>query len=556
MAVELGEVVFAAVKPMLRLYLILGTGFLLTRLGLLGAQTARACSDLVLLVFMPALVFNKIVSYIDISDIKTIGVICFSACVLYGFNLVATTLVVFLTPIPKSPKCRWVGGAYLAGIMQNVSDLPIAYIQAMSMFSLDQQNKGVAYVIIWLAMYVMFQFNLGLSQLVEWDFAYARKHAKDIEKQEPQDKLQQQQQPVNLQPQPQRQVSSKSDLTLSPADLEPEMSYADSEYPTSIDTDESSINDQQQLAVPVVLNDKRLTQRRGSNVSDRVPVSLDKLVHVLSNQSRQHTVLSRIPSARSTYNDSDGGPMADTLSLNQQLVREYSHVEPYNQQMTTTMKIITDNNVPIQEHPKGTFVQKYHLSFLVFFLQNFKKPNAIVLIISLIIALIPWLKALFTNNGTVQLPNAPDKEPALSFILMYSEYMGYPSVPLGVLLIGSTLARLEIGELPKGFWKSALAHTTWRLGILPIIGMVFVWQMKKIGWLTDPMAIFVTSMEFVLPSATVQVYLTAQAMGNGDEEEGTGQLNCLGLYLICQYIVLVVSLPIVACYCIKNVMDF
>lgn len=512
----LGEVIYSSVKPMIRLYMILLTGFGLTRAGLFGAQTARACSDMVLLLFMPALVFDKVVSYIDISDIKTIGVICFSACVMYGINACATTLIVFLTPIPKDPKSRWVGGAYLAGIMQNVSDLPIVYIQSMSLFSSTQQNKGVAYVIIWLAMYVMFQFNLGLSQLVEWDFKYVRKAKaeQDVES-----------------PAPQKESPS----------LEPVQSY-ESDYPTSIATDDSSVPSE---ASPTILcqGQTRPKHRRGSNLSaGPIPLSLTK---ILSTQSR-HTALSRIPSAR---NNKD-----DVVSLNQELLREYSHVEPYNQQMSTLMRIVTDNNVPLDQTTTPSFAKKYHLGFALFFFQNFKKPNSVVLIVSLIFALIPWVKALFSSNGTVQLPNAPDQQPALSFILMYAEYLGYPCVPMGVLLIGSALARLEINNLPPGFWKSALAHTVYRLGVLPIIGMAYVTQLKKIGWMTDPMALFVTSLEFSLPSATVQVYLTAGAMDPNDTS--CPALNCLGLYLIFQYSALALALPIVACYCIKNVMDF
>lgn len=508
--------------------MILFTGFGLTRMGLFGVQTARACSDLVLLIFMPALVFDKIVSYIDISDIKTIGVICFSAVVMYGINACAATLVVFFTPIPKDPKSRWVGGAYLAGIMQNVSDLPIVYLQSMSLFTVDQQNKGVAYVIIWLAMYVMFQFNLGLSQLVEWDFTFARQFKID-----------------------QEQLHNEEVLKFTPS-VEPTNSN-NSEYPTSIETDDSSIMSE---ASPTMLKEQegKPKRRRGSNLSmDPVPLHIDKLTKVLSQQSR-HTALSKIPSAR---NNND-----DLVSLNKELVREYSHVEPYNKNMSNLMRIVTDNNINIEMDDKDelkmdktqTFVAKYHLKFLVFFFQNLKKPNSVVLIVALAISLIPWLKALFIDNGTVVLPSAPDKDAPLSFILMYAEYLGYPCVPLGVLLIGSVLARLEINNLPPGFWKSAVAHTTFRLGILPIIGMVYVTQLKKIGWMTDPMALFVTSMEFALPSATVQVYLTAGAMD--PEDTSCPALNCLGLYLIFQYIVLAISLPIVACYCIKNVMDF
>lgn len=526
----LGEIIYSAVKPMFRLYMILFTGFGLTRMGLVGAQTARACSDLLLLIFMPALIFDKVVSYIDISDIKTIGVICFSACVMYGINACATTLIVFFTPIPKDPKSRWVGGAYLAGIMQNVSDLPIVYIQAISLFSVDQQNKGIAYVIIWLAMYVIFQFNLGLSQLVEADFKAGRKFKIDEEK------------------------NSTEHLKI-PALIEPTHSI-NSEYPTSIETNDSTtiMDDGDDFPEALQINGENVKRRRGSNLAmDPIQLNLDKLSKVLSSQSR-HTALSKIPSAR---NNND-----DVVSLNRELVREYSHVEPYNQRMSNVMKIVTDNNISINSddsdnndnNKSKTFVEKYHLQPAVFFFQNFKKPNSVVLVISLAIALIPWLKALFTNNGTVVLPNAPDGKAALSFILMYAEYLGYPCVPLGVFLIGSVLARLEINNLPPGFWKSAVAHTTFRLGILPIIGMAYVTQLKKIGWMKDPMALFVTSLQFALPSATVQVYLTAAAMDPKDTS--CPALNCLGLYLIFQYICLVVSLPIVACYCIKNVMEF
>ncbi|GMF12723.1 unnamed protein product, partial [Ambrosiozyma monospora] len=119
---------------------------------------------------MPALIMNRVIAYIEISDIKTIGVICLSAFMMYVINACVAFIITYATPIPKSKNNRWVGGAILAGIMQNVSDLPIAYLQATPMFTDDQINKGTAYVIIWLAMYIVAQFNCGLFRLVETDF--------------------------------------------------------------------------------------------------------------------------------------------------------------------------------------------------------------------------------------------------------------------------------------------------------------------------------------------------------------------------------------------------
>ncbi|KAG0683463.1 hypothetical protein C6P40_000087 [Pichia californica] len=598
----LGEIIYSAVKPMIRMYMIIGTGFFLTRKGLFGVTTARACSDMVLMLFMPALVFDKVVSYISISDIKTIGVICFSAFIMYCINSCIALLIVKFTPIPRSPEHRWVGGALLAGIMQNVSDLPIAFIQAVSIFSVDQQNKGTAYVIIWLAMYVLAQFNCGLFQLVEWDFKYADSKTsdskntinKDIEK---------------------NSIHNENDLdtdTTSIAmnhkeQLESQQSHHDHESVTQPKaytaatntlhsyTSESPISpvssisnsELNHMAQSNALNPKPLTKissrlsqlSRSASRLSQISRTASRLSQISRTVSRANAI-ARIPSARSNFttfigennndtetdiddeddrdddDESNTDNVDDVMSLNQELIREYSHVEPFNKKMSKTMKIITETNLSMKDVQDAgkeiSFIKKYHLHYLIFFLQNFKKPNSISICVSITLALIPWTKALFVNTGTVEIANAPDKEPALSFVLMYAEYLGYPCVPIGLLIIGSVLARLEFGDIPKGFWKSAVCHTVFRLGILPIIGAALITKFRDIGWLSDPMAIFACSMEFALPSATVQIYLTAGAMRPGDKT--CTPLNCFGLYLALQYAVLVISMPIVVSFCLKNTM--
>lgn len=590
----LGEIIYAAVKPIIRMYMIIGTGFFLTRKGLFGVTAARACSDMVLMIFMPALVFDKIVSYISISDIKTIGVICFSAFIMYVINACVAFFIVKFTPVPKDPKNRWVGGALLAGIMQNVSDLPIAYIQAVSVFSTTQQNKGTAYVIIWLAMYVVAQFNCGLFQLVEWDFKYTDKYYHNGESNDGPTDLEKNgdASTTNTSIDPSNETGTataveKSDddngnrngnrndnLTTSSSDNDDDdnsdtVNIDDSNMPniytpTTISSlaNESPVSPTSSIASSIDQQQQQHPQQHQKKLSEELnPRPLTLVASKLSQLSRatsRTSAIARIPSARNmNYADGDPDNADDVMSLNQELIREYSRIEPFNKKMSKSMKIITETNLTMKDvEEAGTnisFIKKYHLHYLVFFLQNFKKPNSVSLVISIIIALIPWVKALFVNTGTVTVSNAPDNEPALSFILMYAEYLGYPCVPLGLLLIGSVLARLEFSDIPKGFWKSAVCHTLFRLAILPIIGAALITRFKNVRWLTDPMAMFVCSMEFALPSATVQIYLTAGAMRPGDKT--CSPLNCFGLYLALQYVVLVVSMPIVVCYCIKKTMD-
>ena len=573
--------------------MIIGTGFFLTRKGLFGVTAARACSDMVLMMFMPALVFDKIVSYISISDIKTIGVICFSAFIMYTINACVAFFVVKFTPVPKDPKNRWVGGALLAGIMQNVSDLPIAYIQAVSVFSTAQQNKGTAYVIIWLAMYVVTQFNCGLFQLVEWDFNYTDKYYKsaaddstDIEKNDASS--------VNTGVDASSTTAATEKKTAAGQahqafsnndnaggsggddddDYEDTVNIDDSnmpnlytpttitsfssESPISPTSSVASSYNQQQQQLPRQHDQQQRKRSLSNNLNPRPLTLVASKISQLSRTTSRASAIARIPSARNMTQDVDAPDhIDDVMSLNQELIREYSRVEPYNQKMTKAMKIITETNLTMKDVEEAgsdiSFIKKYHLHYVIFFLQNFKKPNSVSLVVSITIALIPWVKALFVNTGTVQVANAPDNEPALSFILMYAEYLGYPCVPLGLLLIGSVLARLEFGDIPKGFWKSAVCHTVFRLAILPIIGAALITRFKNAHWLTDPMALFVCSMEFALPSATVQIYLTAGAMRPGVKT--CSPLNCFGLYLALQYVVLVISMPIVVCYCIKKTMD-
>ncbi|GMF04872.1 unnamed protein product [[Candida] boidinii] len=174
-SISLGDIVYSAIKPIVRMYLIIGSGYLMTRKGLLSIETTRALSDLVLICFMPALFFDKIVSNISIDDLETIGVICLLALVMYAFNGIVTAIIIATTPVPK----LWRGNALLAGVMQNVSDLPIAYIQSLAtglVFTEEQGEKGVSFVIIWVCMYIFFQFNLGFFQLVEYDYKATEKY--------------------------------------------------------------------------------------------------------------------------------------------------------------------------------------------------------------------------------------------------------------------------------------------------------------------------------------------------------------------------------------------
>lgn len=90
------------------------------------------------------------------------------------------------------------------------------------------------------------------------------------------------------------------------------------------------------------------------------------------------------------------------------------------------------------------------------FIKPFITPPSISLILSLIIANIPTLKALFVKTPGVNMPQAPDQRPPLDFVMEIATFAG-PTVPvIGMLLLGAALSRLSMVGLPKGFWKAAV----------------------------------------------------------------------------------------------------
>ena len=176
MTISIGEAIWASVKPIIKIYLIILTGIILSKLALLSVETTRAISDIVLAVLLPCLAFNKIVGSLETKDAKTVGIVAISAVLVYVTGFGAAYLVKSLLPCPP----EWQGGILAGGMFPNISDLPIAYLQTMDTFVFTEEEgaRGIAIAIIFLATFLLCLFNLGGFRLIEHDFKYA-----DIESQ-------------------------------------------------------------------------------------------------------------------------------------------------------------------------------------------------------------------------------------------------------------------------------------------------------------------------------------------------------------------------------------
>ncbi|KNZ72039.1 Protein ECM3 [Termitomyces sp. J132] len=187
-------------------------------------------------------------------------------------------------------------------------------------------------------------------------------------------------------------------------------------------------------------------------------------------------------------------------------------------------------NVSPSPSPATSPVIKRKLRLLRTFASTILTPASITILLSFPIALIPPLKGLFTplpaSNSTSTFINphlhpAPDGLPPLSIILDTTTFIGAASIPLGLICLGSALARLKIprsqwGTLPIGAIASLAIG---KMVITPILGVGIVEGLVKGGIISedDKLLRFVCIFFSCLPTATTQVYLTQVFSGTGHD---------------------------------------
>jgi predicted permease len=120
------------------------------------------------------------------------------------------------------------------------------------------------------------------------------------------------------------------------------------------------------------------------------------------------------------------------------------------------------------------------------FLVELLKPNPIVIVLSIVIALVDPLKALFVPpSPSFQprfRPTAPDGQPPLAVILDTATFIGAAGVPIGLVCLGSALATLRVrsGEaFPRG---AIAALALGKMVITPVLGVVMTRLFARVGF--------------------------------------------------------------------------
>lgn len=570
MPLSIGAAIYIAVKPLIKIFLCASMGFILAKKNILSVETCQNLSVIIVNFFMPCLVFYNVLASLDSSDGKTIGVMILTATLYQGIGLFFSLFVKATTPNPK----YWMGGLLCAGIFTNWGDLPIAYVTTLSsgtLFTAQESRKGIAYSILFLVVFIFSMFNLGCFRLVEGD---SKRKVRDIEagiydsEADPSpgfhalvasikawymERSAKQHEIENVgvitTPQPDIRPSSDSSDT----DPEPILSNlkstglalgkTESNVSRGTATRMRPIASIAQKTVPGLgtLNDHFDSDNGGSLMPEKSE-NMNDVINAYAQSGNLRVVASRTADTQRSSSSTEMGILQHVAS---------------RLSVGTTTRTLKDTN---RQRKKrfNDFLRKYRLTMTWEFIKNFSRPPSASLFISIILTMIPTTRRLFyiASDSTVHnIPNAPDGAPILGFAMDFTSFVGNACVPLGLSMLGATMARLSIGKLPKGFWKSVVLMAVLKLVVLPIIAIAWTEKMKDLGWIAKDnyIALFVMIISSGVPCATSQVYLTAIYQPPDVDRK---EMDCLAAYLIFQYALLVFSMTILLTYTLKNVLDF
>ncbi|KAF8510813.1 auxin efflux carrier [Hysterangium stoloniferum] len=451
----LGTLIWISVRPMFRLLLCVGTGFIITKNGRLPPIAARGAGQIMLNIALPCLFFSKIVPAFNSQNIKAMGPLVL-VCLIYqviGFFTSLLVSAIFWVP----HRFRW--GIIVAGVWGNYGDLPTAIIMSVTAaapFKPEDQTLAVAYIAGFLLVFMITMFPMGGHHLVGKDFQGPDR------------------------PDPEVKISFVKKSKVMAAYLAQISQLSCFVKKTDLEA--------QQIG-PSLEEEKFPNEALGQEESTSVKSDLE------------HAQPGETPEFEIANTDA-------------------------------TSKTAMTSTLPLRIFSKTAEFLRLVLSV----------PTAVV-VIAFLISVIPALKALFVLLPSS--PTAPDGQPPLAFILDTATFLGGASVPLGLIGLGSALARINI---PRSEWRklpfgSIMGLALGRMVLQPVLGVLIVRGLTNVGVISedDKVLQFVAIVFSCVPTATIQIFIT-------QIHSGVGAVEHLPAYLVPQYGLMFLSCTILTAY--------
>ncbi|KAF8206071.1 auxin efflux carrier [Mycena galopus ATCC 62051] len=484
-----GQLIWIACRPLIRLILCVGWGFAITKADVFPPVAARGTGQILLNITLPSLMFSKIVPAFTSQNIGALGPLVLVALLYEGMGIVLAWLVSQIYWVPH--RFRW--GMLVAGGWSNYGDIPTAVVMSITgaapFNGMTDQTLSVAYISGFLLIYMITFFPMGGSRLVGWNYA-----GPDVEPEEVQEAARRR-----------RNLIFMAWLMKVVERLRgrntPRLEQPEPEKPQR----------------------PRVTTKHGIPTSGCVVGALSCVGPPFP--EGWHSDL--------TFPTLTAVDTADVLNT----VDDRPVIIP------TTV----DQHAKVRSPRIGCRGTVY--ANIRAFQRNLFMQGSISIIASFVIALVPQLKALFVEVPGIHIPSAPDGDPPLAFFIDSATFIGAASVPMGLVCLGSVLARLTI---PRRAWRSLpsgaiLGLAIGKMLISPVLGILICKGLANVNVISreDKVLQFVCIFFSCLPTATTQVFVT-------QVYSGTGSAQDLSAFLISQYILMLPAMTGLIVYTLRN----
>ncbi|KAJ7674015.1 auxin efflux carrier [Mycena polygramma] len=488
---SVGHLIWISCRPLFRLIICAGCGFAITKADIFPPVAARGTGQILLNITLPSLMFSKIVPAFTSQNISALGPLVLVALLYEGIGIILAWLVSQLFWVPH--RFRW--GILVAGGWGNYGDIPTAVVMSITgaapFNGTNDQTLSVAYVSGFLLVYMITFFPLGGSRLIGFDYV-----GPDIEAEEVREATRQRRNLIFLE-WPARAIGRLRSRYTPWSNPFPALEAEKPPHP-------------------------RVTPQHVAFDQDTIPIDMGATA-----TPPPHSGLTTPALTATAVDTADVLHAADDHPATPILPTVGSHAA--HSPWAARRKNIYANIRP--------------------FLQNLFLPGSVSILISFVIALVPQLKGLFVEVDETHIPSAPDGDLPLAFIIDAASFIGAASVPVGLICLGSALARLRI---PRGAWGSLpsgaiLGLAIGKMLISPVLGVLICKGLINVNVISkeDKVLQFVCIFFSCLPTATTQVFVTQVYSGTGSAEH-------LSAFLIPQYILMFPSMTALTAYTLNT----
>ncbi|ESK98283.1 membrane protein [Moniliophthora roreri MCA 2997] len=495
-----GTIIWISIRPLLRLILCTACGFIITKADLFPTVAARSLGQIILNITLPCLMFSKAVPAFTPENVGAIGPLTLVAFLYGAIGIAVAYITKQLFWIPH----RFRYGILVAGGWSNWGDIPTSVIMSLTSAAPfggpQDQTLAVAYISVFILVYLITLFPLGGHLWVAKDFV-----GPDVEPDELREAIQKKRRALFWWFKDIRRSRRLREKRKDPEDPAPEPK-------------ESKPMDEPQSALP-----QGPRPRHSKHVSFFDDGTTAAPTEGITSPAPTEWLISPAPTVTATTEN---------------------HQEPVLSTSKTQSASETEKSKLLGRYPRLLMVSGTVKTAI----KSALTPASLAILTSFPIALIPKLKGLFVELPGSGIPNAPDNIPPLAFILDFTQFMGAASVPLGLIGLGSALARLHV---PRDEWRTLpigaiLSLAVGKMIITPILGVLITQGFVHAGLINseDKVVQFVCIFFSCLPTATTQVFLT-------QVYSGTGTAEYFSPFLIPQYIIMFFSMTGLTAYSLQ-----